>query len=74
MLLCFHINFKFCAFKFKIYMKAQKRARFHVFSPFSASFYPHYIIMVKSLLQYVGYSAEPEPRFHLVPPFTPITS
>ena len=25
---------------FKIYMKAPKHARFHVFSPFSAPFYP----------------------------------
>ena len=39
---------------FKIYMKAQKQARFHVFSPFSASFTPlpppsKYIIMVQEL-------------------------
>ena len=32
-----HGNVRFCAFMFKIYMKA---ACFHVFSPFSASFYP----------------------------------
>ena len=31
MLLCFHVY---------IYIKAQKHARFHVFSPFRASFYP----------------------------------
>ena len=37
------------AFMFKIYMKAQKHACFYVFSSFSASFYPHYIIMVKGL-------------------------
>ena len=30
----------FWAFMLKIYMEAQKYARFHVFSPFSASFYP----------------------------------
>ena len=30
----------FCAFMFKIYKKAQKHTRFHVFSPFRASFYP----------------------------------
>ena len=35
---------------FEIYMKAQKHARFHVLSPFSASLYPHYIIMVNGLL------------------------
>ena len=35
---------------FKIYMKAPKHACFHVFSPLSASFYPHYITMVKGLL------------------------
>ena len=29
----------FCAFMFKIYMKAQKQAHFRVFSQFSASFY-----------------------------------
>ena len=29
----------FCAVNFKIYTKAQKHARFHVFSPFSAYFY-----------------------------------
>ena len=36
----------------KIYIKAQKRACFCVFSPFSAALYPppHYIIMVKGLL------------------------
>ena len=31
----------FCAFMFKINMKAQNM-QFRVFSPFSASFYPHY--------------------------------
>ena len=44
-------------------MKAQKNARFHVFSPFSASFYPHYIIMVKgpylhSIAAMITYSRE----------------
>ena len=29
----------FCAFMFKIYMKAQKHARFYVFTPFSAYCY-----------------------------------
>ena len=39
----------FCAFMFKICMKAQKHARFLVkcISPFSAA---HYIIIVKGLL------------------------
>ena len=39
----------FCAFMFKIYMKAQKHACFHVFS---ATFYctSHYTCMVKGLL------------------------
>ena len=40
----------FCAFMFKIYMETQEHARFHVFSPFSASLTPHYIIMVSGLL------------------------
>ena len=34
---------------FHVYMKAQKHAHFHVFSPFNAS---HYIIVVKGLLLY----------------------
>ena len=34
----------FCAFVFK---KTQKHARFHVFSPFSASFYPPTPLQVK---------------------------
>ena len=35
--------------KIYIYMKAQKHARFHVFSPISASFYPslHHLIVLK---------------------------
>ena len=39
-----------CAFMFKTYMKTYKHARFHVFTPFSASFYTHYITIVKGLL------------------------
>ena len=40
-------NTHVCAYMFRIYMKAQKRTCFRVFSPFSAHLYPHYIIMVK---------------------------
>ena len=54
---CYHaIEWKYtgtCMFlclHYKIYMKAQKHACFHVFSPFSACLSPHYIIMVKGLL------------------------
>ena len=36
----------------KIYIKAQKHTRFH---PFSASFYPHYIIIVKGPLDMNNY-------------------
>ena len=41
-----------CAFMFKICMKAQKHAHFlHLVPPFA----PHYIIMVKGLLQHTLY-------------------
>ena len=30
----------FCVYVIKIYMKAQKHACFHIFSPFSAHLYP----------------------------------
>ena len=32
--------FCFCAYMLRIYMKSQKHAYFHVFSPFSAHLYP----------------------------------
>ena len=41
MFLCFHVKF---------YMKVQEHACFYVNFPFSAYFYPHYIIVVKVLL------------------------
>ena len=43
--LCFHVI---------IYTKAQKHAHFDVFSLFSASFHPHYIIIVKGLLNSIS--------------------
>ena len=43
----------------KIYKTARKHACFHVFSPFSAHLYPHYIIMDKGLIWMVfGWSLE----------------
>ena len=42
-----HGNTCFCAFMFEINMKAHKPAHFHVFS---ASFYPHIIVLLEYLL------------------------
>ncbi len=36
-------------FPYLSYTKAQKRKCFYAFSSFSATFYPHYIILVKGL-------------------------
>ena len=35
----------FCGYMLKIYKKALKQTCFHVFTPFSAHLYPHYIII-----------------------------
>ena len=42
----------FCAFTIKIYMKAQKHARFMHFLHLVPPFTPHYIIVVKGLLNH----------------------
>ena len=42
-----------CMFMCIFNIKAQKHACFHVFSPFSAHLYPHYIITVKGLLEFL---------------------
>ena len=41
----------FCALMYILNMKEQKHACFHVFSPFSAYFYPHYIITIEGSIE-----------------------
>ena len=50
---------------FKIYMRAQKRARFHVISPFNASFYLP--LQIKGID--IRFAASIQ-RFHYVMPFS----